>query len=405
LSSTKNQTPGEKTVSASLKAHFTVLQHVRQGCPREDLRRLSVFAWSVTALLLTGNVSLTGWALIIVGRTKASSRWRRLWRFLNNPHVDPAAYYRPFISKVLAGWAGKDVLVAIDTTSPKGQCVVCRIALVYRGRSIPLVWRSFATKGHTLAFEDYRPLLEAAAELLNEMGSVMLLGDRGFGSVELMRWCRQADWDFGLRLKRSRRIQLPNGQSRNLSEYDVAPGNIFGLRDVFLSGFGSKRFGPVNIFVVLAPDPKAEVWYIASDRADGLHVAAAYRCRMNIEHSFRDDKSGGFAWESSHLIVPEQVDRLLLVLAVATLYAVSEGVFVVEAGQRELIDPHSRRGLSYFQIGCRALNRAVALGQRLKLRLHLNPAPDPDPLTQFGITFKIFNRFEWWPGDTLPAGV
>ncbi len=52
-------------MSASLKAHSTVLQHVRQGCPREDLRRLRVFAWSVTALLLTRHVSLTGWSLVI----------------------------------------------------------------------------------------------------------------------------------------------------------------------------------------------------------------------------------------------------------------------------------------------------------------------------------------------------
>ena len=392
-------------MSASLNAHSTVLRHVRQGCPREDLRRLRVFAWSVTALLLTSHVSLTGWALVIAGDTKAASRWRRLWRFLNNPHVDPAAYYRPFIVQTLKSWSGRDVLVAIDTTSPKGRCVVCRVALVFRGRSIPLVWRSFATQGHTLAFEDYRPLLDDAATLLSGTKSVMLLGDRGFGGVELMRWCRDTGWDFGLRLKRSRKVQLPNGRTRKLSDYDVAPGDVFGLNDVRLSGFGEKRFGPVHVFVVLAPEPDAEVWYIASNRADGLHVAACYRCRMNIEHSFRDDKSGGFDWESSHLVAPAQVNRLLLILAVATLYTVSEGVFLVESGARELVDAHSRRGLSYFQIGCRAYQRATALGQRFKLRLHLNPAPDPDPLTRFGISFKVFNRFEWLMGDTAPAGV
>jgi hypothetical protein len=44
-----------------------------------------------------------------------------------------------------------------------------------------------------------------------------------------------------------------------------------------------------------------------------------YLKRMHIEESFRDDKSGGFDLETSHLIDPKRLDTLLLALSVAVL--------------------------------------------------------------------------------------
>jgi len=88
-------------MSASLKVHCTVLKHVRQANRREDHRRQRVFAWAVTALILTGCVSLAQWVPMVATRAKAASTLRRLWRFLTNHRVDVAAYYAPFIRAAL----------------------------------------------------------------------------------------------------------------------------------------------------------------------------------------------------------------------------------------------------------------------------------------------------------------
>lgn len=391
-------------MSTSLSTHSKVLAVVRKGNPREDRRRQCVFAWLVTGMLMAESVSLPRLSLVIGGDTQASSRLRRLHRFLNNPRVSVEAYYRPFIVKVLQRWANQDVLVAIDTTSPKGKCAVCRIALVYRDRAIPLVWRSFETQSHSLSFSAYEPLLAIAAELLSDTRSVTLLGDRGFGNTQLMLWCRRRGWHFALRIKRSRKLKLASGRPARLSDYAVAPGDCFGLSGVTLSGRDARRLGAIQIFVAQSDKPDAETWYIASDRPDGCAVIAAYAMRMSIEHSFRDDKSGGFDWEDSHLVEPEQVDRLLLVMAVATLYLVSLGVAIVEDGLRKLYDPHSQRGLSYFQIGLRVILATLAQGRRIRLRLDLSPAPDPEPLSHYEIPFAILGRFTWLPGH-VPAGL
>ena len=391
-------------MSTSLRAHSTILKQVRKGNPREDLRRQRVFAWSVTALLMLGKTNLTRWAMVLNGETQAMSRWRRLWRFFNNPRVDVDRYYRPFIEAVLESFRGEEVEVAIDCTSPKGACVVCRVALMYRGRSLPLVWRTFDTRGHTLAFQDYRPLLDQASQLLGEVESVTLLGDRGFGNVDLMKWCQAAEWHFVLRIKRSRQVHFPWGQSHKAGDFHVKASAIRHLENVKLSGFGKARVGPVQIFMVRAPGDASETWILATDRRDGCSVVSAYSRRFHIEHSFRDDKSGGFDWESSRLTAPAQVDRLLLVMAVATLYAVSEGVFVVESGLRKTIDPHTKRGLSYIQIGMRAIQRKLIAAKSIGLKLSINPKPDPAPLRENGIPFLLFEKFEFIPGNTLPTG-
>jgi len=82
----------------------------------------------------------------------------------------------------------------------------------------------------------------------------------------------------------------------------------------------SPPIGPLHVFAALAPEPADEVWYLASDEPYGCAALALYRCRFQIETSFRDDKSGGWDWEASPLRDPDEVDRFCLVMAVATLY-------------------------------------------------------------------------------------
>ncbi len=142
-------------MSASLKAHCRIMEVVRQGNPTEDIRRLRVFAWAVTALLICGSPLLSQWLTVIAGSVKATSKMRRLLRWMNNPQVDVAAYYRPFIRRALADWAGKAMLLIIDGTSPKGSWVVCRVSVCYRGRAFPLSWQAFDTHSHSIPYKAY----------------------------------------------------------------------------------------------------------------------------------------------------------------------------------------------------------------------------------------------------------
>lgn len=390
-------------MSTSLKAYSTILSTVRKANPREDLRRQRVFAWAVTALIIRGSTLLSLWLTVIESQAKATSTLRRLMRWLENPLVDVAAYYRPFLQAALAGWEGKEILLIVDDTSPRGECVVCRVSICFRGRAFPLCWRTFDTRSHSIAFKRYVAVLEQARLLLPDGCTVTLLGDRGFGHRKLMKWCRRTGWHFVLRLKADSIVILPDGSRRRLDTWRLAPQAFHRLAGVRLLGAGREKIGPLHVHMARGPEASSEVWYLASDNPDGCTVLAHYRCRFHIEHSLRDDKSGGWDWEVSPLTKPAQVDRLCLIMAVATLYTVTEGTSLADDGYRLELDPHDTRGLSYFQIGLRSFQRLLARGRQLRLRLHLDPRPDPDPVSAYGIPFPLFGRITWIPGS-IPAG-
>lgn len=390
-------------MSTSLKAHSTIMKVIRQANPREDLRRQKAFAWAVTALLICGSPLLSRWLTVVAGPAKATSKLRRLHRWLSNDLVDVAAYYRPFIQAALAGWAGKDVLLAVDGTSVNGACVVCRVSVCFRGRAFPLCWQTFDTRSHSISYANYVAVLEQARAVLPAGCTVTLLGDRGFGHRNLMKWCHRTGWHYLLRLKADSIVILPDGSRQRLDSWQPERQTLQHLADVRLLGEGGERIGPLHVYITLAPEPATEGWYLASDRPHGYRALADYRCRMHIEHSFRDDKSGGWNWEASPLIKPCQVDRLCLIMAVATLFVVTEGTFLADHGHRQELDPHDTRGLSYFQIGLRSIQRLLSQGRKLRLRLFLDPRPDPDPVTAYGIPFKLCGIFTWIPA-TRPAG-
>ena len=390
-------------MSTSLKANSTILGVVRQANPQEDHRRQKVFAWAVTALLICGSPLLSQWLTVIEGSALAASKLRRLLRWLDNPLVDVAAYYRPFIQAAMADWAGKDILLIVDGTSPNGACVVCRVSVCFRGRAFPLCWLTFDTRSHSISYLRYVEVLELARTLLPDGCHVTLLGDRGFGHRALMKWCHQTGWDYLLRLKGDSTVILGDGTRRRLDGWKPQPQALLHLADVRLLGEGGERIGPLHVHIALAPSPADDPWYLASNSPHSYQALANYRCRFNIEHSIKDDKSGGWNWEDSPLTQPEQAHRMCLIMAVATLYTVTEGISLADHGRRKELDPHDTRGLSYFQIGLRSFQRLLSQGRQLRLRLWLDPRPDPDPVSAYGIPFRLFGIFDWIPASR-PAG-
>jgi len=127
---------------------------------------------------------------------------RRLRRFLANPHVCVRAYYDGLIRQALSAWGGERLYLVLDTTTLSGRLVILRVSLVYRGRAVPIAWQVYERKSVSLPFKAYRAILVHVRTLLPAGAEAVLLGDRGFRTTGLMRWCRkqQPTWHFRLRL-------------------------------------------------------------------------------------------------------------------------------------------------------------------------------------------------------------
>ena len=150
-----------------------------------------------------------------------------------------------------------------------------------------------------------------------------------------------------------------------------------------VSGFTSSTlitdgcFGPVSL-AIASHHSTGEEWIVASDEPTSVETFDEYSLRFDIEENFLDDKSNGFQLESSRIRSAKALERLCLVLAMATLYLVSQGTAVVTAGKRRLVDPHWFRGNSYLKIGWKWVKRALVQGEMLTRTLFLDDQPDPE---------------------------
>jgi hypothetical protein len=147
-----------------------------------------------------------------------------------------------------------------------------------------------------------------------------------------------------LRVQHSTRIRLPGQKPQPLRR---------------LVGYGQTWSGRGQVFKKAGWQWKWVylVWEVGYAEPMGLFSnqsdlsARLYARRFYHEASFRDLKSDGFQWQRSHIWLPSHVERLLLALALATLWTLAEGTkasyfYPLTVPQQRL--SLFRRGLDYL---------------------------------------------------------
>jgi hypothetical protein len=345
------------------------------GIRFHDLRTLTTFVWALVGLIVSETIHLNLWALHRPGASKAASKERQVSRWLHNDKIVPTVVYRPLVAQVLAKWAGETLYVALDTSQLWQRFVIVRLALVYRGRALPLGWVVRASGSATVPVACYQRMLAEVAELIPAGSRVVLLADRGFMDVKLMRLARKLNWRFRIRVKVSVLVYQATHSRRTVRALMPPPGQARFFNHIWLT---EQRFGPLHLALAYVHTPQGyQQWAMVSDEPVSLKTFDEYGLRFDIEENFLDDKSAGFQLEASQLADSQAIARLCLLLATATVYLVSTGTALVEMGRRRLVDTHWRRGLSYLQIGWRWVKRAASCGGRLLDFLWLTPDPEP----------------------------
>ena len=341
-----------------------------------DVRHLKTLACMMVGLMESGMISLTAWAPHVVSKARyAQSTVRRFRRWLDNARIEVFPLYGPLIQEAIAQWGRNLLCLALDTSMLWETYCMIRISIVYRGRAIPLVWDVLEHQSAQVGYEAYRHLLDRAKSLLPFGCRVVFLADRGFADTELMKHLRRLRWHFRIRSKKSFGIYRKGHPRCRAGSISVAPGEALFWHNVLVTG---KRFGPVHLAMGRRKESK-ECWFVISDEPTGPETFMEYGLRFDIEENFLDDKSNGFHLESSLIRSADALSRLCFVLAITTLYLVSQGVEVVRQGKRRFVDPHWFRGSSYLKIGWKWIKLAMSRGYEILTKVHLSSEPDPEP--------------------------
>jgi hypothetical protein len=188
---------------------------------------------------------------------------------------------------------GRRIVLLIDQTQATERHQVVMVAARVGGRAVPLAWQVKATQG-AIGFAEQRQTLEAVARLLPAGAKPpVLMGDRFYGTPDLITWCRAQGWGWRLRLKQDLLVFAADGSETTLAA-------CFARGEHLLSGveLTAKRVATEVAMVHEAGHP--EPWIIALSEPPSAHRAFDYGLRWGIEAMFSDFKSRGFGLTESH---------------------------------------------------------------------------------------------------------
>ncbi len=352
-----------------------LLTLLKQHTQAADERHLKTLSGMVAALILSGQVNLSAWIPYLCSRARqARSYQRRCERWLSNKRIDAASIYKPLILELLKDRQEIELLLSFDTSLLWNRFCLIEVALVYGGRALPIAWKVLEHGSASVSFSDYAPLLERLKAMLPDNCCICLLADRGFAHQTLIEQLQQWKWHYCIRAKAD---QVVHRGTRVTTVSQLIP-SLVGEAHLYE---GLRLFEAGDLYsnlVTARPAGVDDPWVVLTDLPPTLQILSHYASRFSIEHLFHDNKSGEFDLEACRIRDATQLERLYLVIAIATVYATLQGLDVHQQQQRRRIDIHLNRGLSFLKLGLRWIRGAVYQGWQLLAHWRL-PAHSPPP--------------------------
>lgn len=320
-------------------------------------------AEAAVSMIAVAHCQLSRMALASCGKATVPSEERRWQRLVANPRLDFEEMADQWAKWVLAD--ADHVTLILDETPNRDKLRAMKLSRQIHGRAIPVIWSCYKPDALPMSQDALvKDLLERTARSLPPGAKPTLLADRGLSWPSVVDFCVQHGWHYVLRVQGQARVQLQPGGSVPVRALTPRKGMTWrGSARVF------KKAGWRQTHVVAHwPAQLDEPWLLITDLPPTRHRCRQYRKRMRIELSFRDEKSSGFHWKQSRIRDPVHATRLLLVMALATRLLIQLGQKLIRSGRHKLLERHSKRVLSVFQLGLRYVHYCL-----------YNPHPPPTP--------------------------
>jgi len=316
------------------------------------------------ALVFSQDCHLSNLALELPIEGQRDSLIQRLERFLDNNRLSGRVHYLPLVEQLLKSWPDREVNLVLDRTDLGQAHSILLLALAFGHRAIPLTWRVWPFGG--TGADTQLALLKKIQPLLpkSDQKRLMRLGDTEFRAVELQRYCRTQKWGWQVGVKSDTLYHHGDGHWQALASIPIQPGQRRYLHPLTLTQ--TAAFGPVHLVVdwtYQTDSPR----YLLCHRPTTRHTWRWGRKRFWIEPLFRDWKSYGFDLEVSRLVDDQRLDHLLIGMALATLWLLHLGHWVIISGRRTWLQANYRHDYSLFRLGRDYVRRSQICGWELPI--------------------------------------
>jgi hypothetical protein len=292
-------------------------------------KQVDSLAHAVVGAIHADTASITA-----IGRAAARAREvsekhsiKQVDRLLANSKVDAFEVMRHVIPALVSGRSR--IVVAVDWTefASNGHSTVAVSMITEHGRATPLIWLTVATKrlkNRRSKFEDR--VLWQLRLAVPEHVHVTVLADRGFADTGLFWTLKEKmRFDYVIRFKSGTFVESADGDARPAAEWVPTNGQAKLLRNPRMTR--KRRSVPAVVCVKRAG--MKDSWCLVTSLSDAAaeNIIRLYGRRFDIEHTFRDQKDWRFGLALDHMTLgtPGRRDRMLLVLALATMFSVIVG--------------------------------------------------------------------------------
>jgi hypothetical protein len=345
-----------------------------------NIKQFVTLAWMVVGVLHARSIAPSNLAPYLPGAIRAASHEARVRRWLKNPHVDVWQRDQPLRGAGLAGWERANISLFLDGTCVgNGRWTVWRLSMAHGCRAFPVAWTVTAGTG-SVRVERRDPMLRAVATWVQgRVCHVTFLADRGVHDDRWAKRARELGWDYAIRLPWSTTVTVRDGQVRRIDDRGVAVGKRAFFQRVRVTAEGQwQAHLAITWTTPTAKQPAESVAVMANRKANRRRLRVDLK-RMRIEQSVRDDKSAGFDMAHTTVNAAARIERVLLAVAIATLWCHELGEEGLTTERRRRVDPGWKRELSIFQLGLRWLARCLATF--------------PQRLSPFSASLRLFAYF------------
>lgn len=315
------------------------------------LSRIKTLAALVSAAMRRRGVGVLALGRAMISSTTAKHNIKRVWRFVRNQAVESQAVSEVIFHESVP--ARGPVVVLIDWTDmPPYRSLI--LALARRGRAIPFYSLTVAITGAGGMIAAEKRAVAFLQRCLPAHRHVIIVGDRGFGTVVWIRRLTALGWHYVLRLKSN--LFASGCKLRDLGVRRGSLAVAWGA--VRLTNQCPVTCGLVSTWRAEAAEP----WFLATSlEGPPRQVVKLYAKRMWIELTIRDLKNRrwGMGFGEVRLSDNDRMDRLAVVVMLAYFFLCAYGAVAQRRGMDKGLKANTtnRNVLSLATIGLITLNK------------------------------------------------
>jgi hypothetical protein len=342
---------------------YSDLQVILQNELPINAARIKFIVLIMTSLLKVQNVNYQRLAEGFDNDVELPSTLRRIQRFFAlfdlNSDLVARLLYKLLPNEVFSN--GK-IQLTLDRTNWKFGVIninILMLGVIYKGVALPLLWTFLGDKRGNSDQKERIALMERFIQLFGVESIDFLTADREFIGDDWWNFLIFHKIRFFIRLRANMQVSVPS--KGIVKAYWLF--NYFGFNKSFshptIVKIGS-NWVCLSGLKFINQEGKIEFLIVASFTQIDNHIALEiYRKRWQIETMFKAFKTGGFNFENTHLTDYQRLNKLLLIAAIAFLWAYKVGIYRNDNIKKIKTKNHGRLAQSIFSYGLEFLAQAL----------------------------------------------